>query len=359
MESGSNLSWEYNTLINELTQGMENAKQLRFHLCATSASEVEARDLLLQRVLSSYENALSILNRNGSSSDRQAQIVGPMSGGPELSISADGSPRSEDLNRNLMRDQQECSPTKKRKLQPTWTEQVRVNSENGLDGPSDDGYSWRKYGQKDILGAKYPRSYYRCTYRLVQNCWATKQVQRSDEDPNVFDITFKGTHTCTRSTKAGPPPPSPDQKQELQQSPQTHQQPQQNQYQSLLSFKGNLRVSTNNLGDNNNYNETPAQFTFPSTYPENPDFHLGSSSSYCPSFVSPATSGTNSYFSPVNNYQSFGANRSNYQHFESDIADIISAHTSTDNSPSRGMEFPSDPLDMDPNFLFNASGFYM
>lgn len=40
---------------------------------------------------------------------------------------------------------------------PTWTEQVSVASENGLEGPTDDGYSWRKYGQKDILGAKYPR----------------------------------------------------------------------------------------------------------------------------------------------------------------------------------------------------------
>lgn len=44
-----------------------------------------------------------------------------------------------------------------RKLQPTWTEQVKVNIDNGLEGPTDDGYSWRKYGQKDILGAKYPR----------------------------------------------------------------------------------------------------------------------------------------------------------------------------------------------------------
>lgn len=40
---------------------------------------------------------------------------------------------------------------------PTWSEQVRVSAENGYEGPTDDGYSWRKYGQKDILGAKYPR----------------------------------------------------------------------------------------------------------------------------------------------------------------------------------------------------------
>lgn len=26
-----------------------------------------------------------------------------------------------------------------------------------IEGTPDDGYSWRKYGQKDILGAKFPR----------------------------------------------------------------------------------------------------------------------------------------------------------------------------------------------------------
>lgn len=35
--------------------------------------------------------------------------------------------------------------------------QVRVSSVHDL-APLDDGLSWRKYGQKDILGAKYPRS---------------------------------------------------------------------------------------------------------------------------------------------------------------------------------------------------------
>jgi hypothetical protein len=49
----------------------------------------------------------------------------------------------------------------------------------------DDGHAWRKYGQKDILNAKYPRNYYRCTHRQDQGCWATKQVQKTDEDPPV------------------------------------------------------------------------------------------------------------------------------------------------------------------------------
>ncbi|XP_062193508.1 disease resistance protein RGA5-like [Phragmites australis] len=63
----------------------------------------------------------------------------------------------------------------------------------------DDGYSWYKYGQKDILGAKYPRSYYRCTNRHTHGCPATKQVQRTDSDPLLFDIVYHGKHTCVKT----------------------------------------------------------------------------------------------------------------------------------------------------------------
>lgn len=38
-----------------------------------------------------------------------------------------------------------------------WSEQVKVCSGNMVEGPLSDGYSWRKYGQKDILGANHPR----------------------------------------------------------------------------------------------------------------------------------------------------------------------------------------------------------
>lgn len=82
---------------------------------------------------------------------------------------------------------------KKRKIMPKWTKEVRVDS-----GAADvgDGCSWRKYGQKGILGAKHPRCYFRCRHRATQGCPATKQVQRSDGDPLLFRVIYHGEHTC-------------------------------------------------------------------------------------------------------------------------------------------------------------------
>lgn len=99
----------------------------------------------------------------------------------------------------------------------------------------DDGHSWRKYGQKDIQSAKYPRyvrtyiqfsnclmeptyynlilyiykyttccrSYFRCTHKTHQGCKAMRQVQVSEEDPSRYVITYLGEHTC----RDPPPPP--------------------------------------------------------------------------------------------------------------------------------------------------------
>ncbi|TVU01604.1 hypothetical protein EJB05_52930 [Eragrostis curvula] len=131
--------------------------------------------------------------------------------------------------------------TKKRKMTDKMKNQVRVSSAGGSETPVDDGHSWRKYGQKEILGAKYPRTqaarplllctqmlgrhlsksllcskcklcsvlngekfcrgYYRCTHKHSQGCNATKQLQRTDEDPTLFDVFYVGTHTCVHKTE--------------------------------------------------------------------------------------------------------------------------------------------------------------
>ncbi|ONK75759.1 uncharacterized protein A4U43_C03F20230 [Asparagus officinalis] len=59
-----------------------------------------------------------------------------------------------------------------------------------IDKPVDDGYNWRKYGQKQVKGGKYPRSYYKCTH---PSCPVTKKVERSLEG-EVTEIIYKGQH---------------------------------------------------------------------------------------------------------------------------------------------------------------------
>ncbi|WOL14794.1 WRKY transcription factor WRKY24-like [Canna indica] len=54
----------------------------------------------------------------------------------------------------------------------------------------DDGYNWRKYGQKQVKGSENPRSYYKCTY---PNCPTKKKVERS-LDGQITEIVYKGTH---------------------------------------------------------------------------------------------------------------------------------------------------------------------
>ncbi|CAN6560540.1 unnamed protein product [Malus baccata var. baccata] len=66
--------------------------------------------------------------------------------------------------------------------------------DNKGNGPSvissDDGYNWRKYGQKHVKGSEFPRSYYKCTH---PNCEVKKLFERS-HDGQITEIIYKGTH---------------------------------------------------------------------------------------------------------------------------------------------------------------------
>ncbi|KAM0950396.1 putative transcription factor WRKY family [Dioscorea sansibarensis] len=55
---------------------------------------------------------------------------------------------------------------------------------------ANDGYNWRKYGQKHVKGCEFPRSYYKCTHC---NCQMKKQVERS-HDGQITEVIYKGHH---------------------------------------------------------------------------------------------------------------------------------------------------------------------
>ncbi|CAH2063092.1 unnamed protein product [Thlaspi arvense] len=56
----------------------------------------------------------------------------------------------------------------------------------------DDGYKWRKYGQKPVRNSPFPRNYYRCT---TYRCDVKKRVERSFSDPSNIITTYEGQHT--------------------------------------------------------------------------------------------------------------------------------------------------------------------
>ncbi|CAD5179006.1 transcription factor WRKY19-like isoform X2 [Musa acuminata AAA Group] len=174
------------TLMAELARALQLVSQLQSHLDHPSAAEL-CKSL-----------ATEILSSIGKS------ILMAKSGDPDGDLQAGNSPRSENSS-PAFRDPGRRDFMKKKKTMHKLTNQVRlIPGVGGVEGPVDDGYSWRKYGQKDILGAKHPRAYYRCTHRSSQGCQATKQVQRSGEDPLVFDVTYLGTHTCLQRPQRAP-----------------------------------------------------------------------------------------------------------------------------------------------------------
>lgn len=59
-----------------------------------------------------------------------------------------------------------------------------------LSRNAEDGYSWRKYGQKHVKGSEYPRSYYKCNN---SSCPVKKKVERS-HDGEITEIIYKGAH---------------------------------------------------------------------------------------------------------------------------------------------------------------------
>ncbi|XP_059628746.1 probable WRKY transcription factor 43 [Cornus florida] len=65
------------------------------------------------------------------------------------------------------------------------------NNNNRLMLP-DDGYEWRKYGQKFIKNIAKFRNYFRCRKR---RCGAKKRVEWSTLEPDNLQVVYDGVHS--------------------------------------------------------------------------------------------------------------------------------------------------------------------
>lgn len=97
-------------------------------------------------------------------------------------------------------DQEEDQLKNKKQLKPKKTNQKRQRearfafmTKSEVDH-LEDGYRWRKYGQKAVKNSPFPRSYYRCT-STSSSCNVKKRVERSFNDPSIVVTTYEGQHT--------------------------------------------------------------------------------------------------------------------------------------------------------------------
>ncbi|KAE8697951.1 putative WRKY transcription factor 28 [Hibiscus syriacus] len=105
---------------------------------------------------------------------------------------------SEAFNEPVKVDDQEENQQKiKKRLKPKKTNQKRQReprfafmTKSEVDH-LEDGYRWRKYGQKAVKNSPFPRSYYRCT---TASCHVKKRVERSFSDPSIVITTYEGQH---------------------------------------------------------------------------------------------------------------------------------------------------------------------
>ncbi|KAJ8426143.1 hypothetical protein Cgig2_032834 [Carnegiea gigantea] len=211
---------ERNEIVNLLLHGCSLARDLEANLqnlpAGNHAMMISHRCDEIIGVFVQARNQLSSLNPTPPAHHQQGKgkevaessVRAVDGGGPELLRSEAGgsltSPRQRNPRRSTRNDDQG-------KAERRTIRRVSAALIGNTEVPPEDGFTWRKYGQKEILNANYPRSYYRCTHQKLYGCPAKKQVQRLNSDPSTFEIVYRGEHTCHMSATAPSiPPPTSD-----------------------------------------------------------------------------------------------------------------------------------------------------
>ncbi|XP_020210355.1 probable WRKY transcription factor 70 [Cajanus cajan] len=164
-------------IMKELVKGQEAATQLMLLLENPSWSDTDRDSLssqeLMANVLTSFTQALSIITASAD------DVI------PPLNLHSSGDDQCSGSGKRSQKGGR--GRYHRRRSALTWTV---------LSSTTEDNHAWRKYGQKGILNSEFPRSYLRCSHKYDQGCKATKQVQRCEENPDMYQTTYIGMHTC-------------------------------------------------------------------------------------------------------------------------------------------------------------------
>ncbi|GFP81078.1 probable WRKY transcription factor 53 [Phtheirospermum japonicum] len=306
------------------------ATQLQNHLNVPSSSR-ENCEYLLHKILYSYDQALSMIKHRrpgggGASGEALMSAPGILPAANQdspLSLASDES--DQDVKDHASR---------KREGVAKWTQKVKVYQETGIEGQLDDGYYWRK-------------GYYRCSHRHGQGCLATKQVQRSDEDPTIFEIKYRRKHTCTTRASPNPSIALPD-PQTMDPIPLS-----QNPQEPSFNIQTSLGVITQGLGHNENPFSIPSS---PTINPENNNIFSDCDNilgNYSTNILSPVTSGSN-YFTSDN----YGGFMQNYDTLDSELTPVVAGISSTTTPPTLGTHYPFGSSEFGSDFSFDNQGYF-
>ncbi|MCO5612640.1 hypothetical protein L7F22_066909 [Adiantum nelumboides] len=101
-------------------------------------------------------------------------------------------PNANDQDQHKKRPSKPARVTKKPKRERGAKLAIKIQSDVEV---LDDGYKWRKYGQKPVKNSPYPRSYYKCTDK---QCKVKKHVERQAQEPDYVVTTYEGVHNHSR-----------------------------------------------------------------------------------------------------------------------------------------------------------------
>ncbi|XP_076916730.1 WRKY DNA-binding transcription factor 70-like [Bidens hawaiensis] len=162
-------------LVETLTKGRDSAKKLQ-NLLSHKVDDDGLASVgdLVTEISQSFYGGLLVLNSSNSGEFSRVPVNSPCSGDQIVA---------------LAKGRRGCY--KRRKT---------IDSRMEVSDTIEDGYAWRKYGQKRILNSNFPRCYFRCTHKQGHGCKALKQVQKLEDGSNMFRITYFGHHTCPHAT---------------------------------------------------------------------------------------------------------------------------------------------------------------
>ena len=164
----------------------------------------------------------------------------------------------------------------------------------------------------------------------------------------MFEITYRGKHTCTQGAQSVPAPASPE-NQEIKQNNHNINNDQQQHY---IESSSSLNYSMPSTSYGCMKSETNL-FSHPSAFDNKDNYDNFLGCCYSPTFISPATSDSNCFSLSPCQMSNYGG-PTNLRHSGSDLTEIISAA----NAPSLNLEFSLDQVNFDPSFPFDTPGFF-